>query len=173
MRHRNPPCAKQKLRLYADENFPVEVVAAIRSDPAWRRRVTIETALEVGNTGRDDRFHFDYCRQKRLVLVTLDDDFMDDRAFPFGDGQPGIIVIVSRSAVDIRANMEAVLDFVTGMPFPPDFIGDSKLQVSNEGVVMRGRDAETRQIKTMTLAQGTTAEDVMEHFNYLRPPRRS
>jgi predicted nuclease of predicted toxin-antitoxin system len=168
VRHRNLPFPKQKLRLYTDENFPLEVVQAIRSDSAWRRKLTVQTAADAGNLRRDDRFHFEYCRKNGLVLVTLDNDFMDDRAFPFGDEEPGLIRIVSRSSDQILAALEAILIFVTEMPFPSDFIADSKLQVSNEVAVMRGRDVETRQIKTLHLIPGkTSAEDVMTYFSLL------
>jgi predicted nuclease of predicted toxin-antitoxin system len=164
------PYTQKKLRLYADENVPTAVVEAIRSDPSWRRKVTIETAQEAGNANRDDDFHFQHCRKHGLVLVTLDDDFMDDRRFPFGDHQPGIITIVGRSHDDLTRNLWSILDFITGMRFPEDFAGDAKFRVSNAGALMRGRDAETREIKTMRLVHGTSAEDVANHFGFLQPP---
>ena len=165
------PHTQKKLRLYADENVPAAVVEAIRSNPSWRRKVTIETAQEAGNANRDDDLHFQHWRRQGLILVTLDDDFMADRRFPFGDHQPGIITVVGRSPDDVLGNLVAILDFITGMRFPEDFAGDSKFPVSNEGAVMRGRDAETREIKTMRLVQGTSAADVAKHFGFLQPPK--
>jgi hypothetical protein len=168
VKRRRIPFAKQKLRLYTDENVPSPVIDAFRSDSSWRKRVSVQTAVDAGNANRDDEFHFGYCRSHGLVLVTLDADFWDDRAFPLGDRMPGIIIIDARSWDDIAAGLESILSFVTGMPFPNDFAGDSKFKVSNEGAVMRARDAETREIKTLRLRPGTTAEEVARHFGYLQ-----
>jgi hypothetical protein len=63
-----------------------------------------------------------------------------------------------------------ILTLVTELPLPSNFIADSKLRVSNEGAraLMRGRDAETRVIKTMRLIPGeTTYSQVLEFFSYL------
>lgn len=169
-RRRQQPFPKQKLRLYVDHNFPAAVVEAIPSDSGWRRKVTIETAAEAGNARRDDESQLDYCRKNGLVLVTLDDDFMDDRRFPFGEGQPGIIRIIDGPPTDVLTNLEAILDFLTAMPLPNNFAGDSKFQVSNEGAVMRGRDSATRAIKTIEIKPGMTTEEVARHFSYLESP---
>ena len=97
MKHRNVPFPAQKLRLYADENVPLPLVEELRSESRWRRKVSIQTAVEAGNANRDDAFHFSFCRARGLILVTLDTDFWDDRAFPLGHGMPGIIIIDARS----------------------------------------------------------------------------
>jgi predicted nuclease of predicted toxin-antitoxin system len=168
MRHRKLPYAGQKLHLYADENLPLPLIEALRSDSRWRRKVSIRTASEAGNANRDDAFHFEYCRSEGLILVTLDTDFWDDRAFPLGDRLPAIIIIDARSGDDIAGNLEAILSFLTAIPFPNDVAGDSKFKVSNEGAVMRGRDAHTREIKTIRLIPGeTTTLDVAKHFGVI------
>jgi predicted nuclease of predicted toxin-antitoxin system len=170
VRPRNPPYPKQKLRLYADENVPLPLVDQLRSQPRWRRRISIKTAAETGNVGRDDRFHFDYCRSEGLILVTLDTDFWNDRAFPLGDKMPALIIIDARSSDDIAIGLVVILSFISDMPFPNDFAGDSKFKVSNEGAVMRGRDARTRAIKTMRLLPGQTTDvDVAKYFGFLQP----
>jgi hypothetical protein len=168
MRHRDVPYPGQKLRLYTDENFPFPVVEALRSQARWRRKVTIQTAAEAGYTRRDDTFQFRYCRTHGLVLVTLDAGFWDDRKYPLADQMPGLIIVDARSEDDIAGGLEAVLSFVAEIPFPNDFAGDSKFKVSNEGAVMRGRDATTRRIKTMRLIPGqTTDQDVAQYFGFL------
>ena len=53
---------KQKLRLYADENVPAELVEFIREHSFWKGKVSITTAAECGNSGRDDGHHLAYCR---------------------------------------------------------------------------------------------------------------
>lgn len=170
MARRRSAYLRQKLRLYADENFPLEVVEAVRSDPLWRDKVVVRTSAELGTRNRDDGFHLSYCRRHGLVLLTLDADFMDDRRFPFGEESPGIIRIVPASLGDIRTALEMVLSFLTEVPRPQNFAGDSKFQVSNEMVVMRGRDSETRRVKTIrVIPEKTTYAEVMEHFSYLGP----
>lgn len=169
-RRRRQPFPKQKLRLYADHNFPAEVVEAIRSISGLRRKVSINTAAEVGNERRDDQFQFEYCRKNGLVLLTLDDDFMDDRRFPFGEGRPGIIKVVDGPPTDVLINLARLLEFLAYMPLPNNFAGDSKFQVSSEGTVMRGRDSETRRVKTLEIRPGMTTEEVARHFSYLQEP---
>jgi predicted nuclease of predicted toxin-antitoxin system len=141
VRRRNIPYPAQKLRLYADENVPLPLVDELRSEARWRRKVSIQTAAEAGNANQDDAFQFRFCRTHGLILVTLDADFWDDQAFPFGEQMPGIIIIDARSQDDIASSLDAILSFICGMPFPIGFAGDSKFKVSNEGAVMRGRDA--------------------------------
>jgi predicted nuclease of predicted toxin-antitoxin system len=158
MRLRNLPFPKQKLRLYADENIPSPVVEYLRSQPRWRRKISVQTAVEAGNAKRDDQFQFEYCRRQGLILVTLDTDFWDDRAFPLADRMPGLIAVDARSESDIISGLEAILSFLALIPFPNEFAGDSKFKVSNEGAVMRGRDVKTRAIKTMRLVPGETTK---------------
>lgn len=80
---------------------------------------------------------------------------------------PGIIIVDARSWDDIWSGLDAMLSFLCDVPFPKDFASDSKFKVSNEGAVMRGRDARTRKIKTIRLTPGTSAESVAEHFGLI------
>jgi predicted nuclease of predicted toxin-antitoxin system len=88
---------KHKPRLYFDENFPVEAIDHFRS-PYWKKRLWITSAGEQGHQGQSDRFHYSYCQRHGYTLVTLDDDFNDDRLYPFTHGKmPGIIIIKAKS----------------------------------------------------------------------------
>jgi predicted nuclease of predicted toxin-antitoxin system len=97
---------KHKPRLYFDENFPVEAIEHFRT-PHWKKRLWITSADEQGHRGQSDRFHCSYCQRHGYTLVTLDDDFNDDRLYPFThDNMPGIIIIKAKSADVVRiANM--------------------------------------------------------------------
>ncbi len=66
---------------------------------------------------------------------------------------------------DIESGLGALLDFLSGIPFPTSITADSKFKVSNDGAVMRGRDASTKEIKTLRLVPGETSDaDVLKHF---------
>jgi predicted nuclease of predicted toxin-antitoxin system len=160
---------KHKPRLYFDENFPVEAIEHFRS-PYWKKRLWITSAGEQGHQGQSDRFHYSYCQRHGHTLVTLDDDFNDDRLYPFIHGKmPGIIIIKAKSADVVRiANMlVTLLSFLLRLPFPKGFLAETKFIVAQNGVVMRGRHSRTRQVKTLQVFAGiTTARDVRSFFGY-------
>lgn len=161
---------KQKLFLYFDENFPTAVVNHFMSARRWRKKVSITTAVERGNLGKPDRFHYSYCQKYRLVLVTLDRDFDDDQAYPFGFGSMcGIIMIRASSAsvVQITDILTRILIFLTRIPFQRSFLLETKFIASRDGVIMRGRDADTKEIKSLSVTAGeTTISEIRRFFHY-------
>jgi hypothetical protein len=164
---------KHKPRLYFDENFPGEAIEHFRSTH-WKRRVWITSAHEQGHSGQSDRFQYSYCQRYGYTLVTLYDDFNDDRLYPFTHGNmPGIIMVKAKSADVVRiANMlVTLLDFLLGLPFPKGFLVETKFIVAQNGAVMRGRHSRTRQVKTLRVLAGiTTARDVRSFFGYYDAP---
>jgi hypothetical protein len=84
---------------------------------------------------------------------------------------PGIIMIRASASdhVQIIANLTSLLEFVSQIPFPKLFMAESKFILSRDGAVMRGRDAETREIKSLHIKAGvTTDRQVSEFFGYVR-----
>ncbi len=159
---------KHKPRLYFDENFPAEAIEHFRS-PHWKSRVWTTSAAEQGHRGQSDRFHYSHCQQHGYTLVTLDDDFNDDRLYRFShDKMPGIIIIKGKSADVVRiANMlVTLLSFLLRLPFPKGFLTETKFIVAQDGVVMRGRHSVTRQVKTLRVFAGTTTGAVRTFFGY-------
>lgn len=161
------PYLKQKLQLYFDENFPQEIIDALQNEGYWRKKCKVYSAKSEGNENRDDIFHFQFCKQRNLVLVTLDKDFMDDTRYPFS-GTAGIIRVVARGNEPeiILNNLRILLDFLCAFPIPRSFVYDTKFEVSQQACVIRGRDALTREIKSVTVKPGDTVDKVMEKFNY-------
>lgn len=93
---------------------------------------------------------------------------MDDKKFPF-ERIPGIIRIVAakNSVSDLSYLLQVVIDFLTAIPFPRVFMGDSKFKVSYNGCIMRARDAKTRAIKTIEIVPyKTTIPEVMSFYSY-------
>jgi predicted nuclease of predicted toxin-antitoxin system len=159
---------KHKPRLYFDENFPAEAIEHFRSSH-WKRRLWITSADEQGHRGQSDRFHYSHCQRHGYTLVTLDDDFNDDRLYPFTHGNmPGVIMIKAKSADVVRiANMlVTLLSFLLRLPFPKAFLTETKFIVAQDGVVMRGRHSVTQRVKTLRVLAGTTTREVRAFFGY-------
>jgi hypothetical protein len=75
-------------RVYADANLPAGVVAAMREELAWDVLFVLE---EPEWRRAPDRDHFFRALELGRTLITLDQDFFDDRRFPPASS-PGVIV---------------------------------------------------------------------------------
>lgn len=162
------PYLNQKIDLYFDENFPREVIADLKRDKGWKRKCRFYSVYDFGNENKDDSFQFGFCKGKGFTLVTLDDDFFNDTLYPF-NGFPGIIKIVtSGNDLDsIRYCLDVMLLFLIRFPRPKRFLIDTKLKISQEGAMIRGRDAKTGEIKTCPLVFGkTSVGDLLREFHY-------
>ncbi len=170
MKRMRRPYLKQKPILYFDENFPLPVLGYFRKDSRWKKKVKILSAIELGNIRKSDETQFAYCKRKGYTLVTSDDDFNDDTAYPFTNGgMPGIIIIkeTKNSVQKIERVLANLLDFVLRTPFPKAFMTESKFIASAEGCVLRGRNAQTKEIKSMHIIAGQTKMgEVRAFFSY-------
>jgi len=156
----------QKLFFYFDENFPKKIISSLKLDKSFSKKFGIKSAMD-GNIGKDDSFHFQFCRKHNYMLVTLDDDFMNDNKYPFNK-IPGIIVISSlgNNTEKIKNSLRMVSYFLSFFPFPRIFAGDSKFQVSSTKCIMRGRDSKTGEIKTYVINPKDTVYEVGKKFGY-------
>ncbi|MGQ0732921.1 MAG: DUF5615 family PIN-like protein [Acidobacteriota bacterium] len=83
-------------RIYADANVPVGLVAYMRNALGW----DVLAVIEHPDLRRaQDVEHFRLARRLRRTLVTLDRDYLDDRAFP-PEETAGVLIL---SAPDARA----------------------------------------------------------------------
>ena len=157
---------KQKLVLYFDESVPRGIAHTLTSDKSFSKRFAIKLAEDI-NRGKSDSDHFQYCRDRGYVLVTLDADFMDDRKYPF-NRMPGVIVLSfsKNSLGKIRVALLTIVYFLSAFPFPKDFAGDAKFQVSSTRCIMRGREIRTKQIKTHVINPRDTVYAVGKKFGY-------
>jgi predicted nuclease of predicted toxin-antitoxin system len=169
-RRAKAPHLRQKLPLYFDSNFPRQIVDEISSNRAWKRRCSIHSAYDGGHQRQDDTFHFNLCKTNGYVLVTLDNDFMNDTEYPITADMPGIVRIVASKTdpPSIFLRLTALLHFISSFPLPKLFARETKFQVSPEGCLMRGRHAVSREIITVMVKHGDTSRLVMERFGYLR-----
>lgn len=106
-------------RVYADANVPAGLVAFMRHRLEWDVLFVLE---EPDLRRARDTQHFRLARQLRRTLVTLDHDYLDDRAFPILES-PGVIVVTApdeRGLAILLARLDrAVLrGTVNGTPAP-------------------------------------------------------
>ncbi len=160
----------QKIDLYFDENFPREVIDDLKRDKGWKSKCRFYSVYDFGNENKDDDFQFGFCKKKGFTLVTLDDDFLNDTVYPF-NGFPGIIRIVTKGndLDSMRYCLDIMLSFLLRFPRPKRFLIDTKLRISQEGGMIRGKDAKTGEIKTCSLVLGeTSVGHVMREFHYFQ-----
>jgi hypothetical protein len=124
------------------------------------------SAVELGNQGQSDEFHFEYCSRQGYTLVSFDTDFNDDAAYPFSNGKMHGVIMVKETKNSPNRSI-GVLSALLVTPFPKSFLLESKFVASGEGFVMRGRDAETKEVKSLHIEAGKTRmSDVRSHFSY-------
>jgi Domain of unknown function (DUF5615) len=94
----------ERPRVYADANIPNGVVEFMRVDLQW----DVFFVLEHDELRRaSDREHYRLARQIGRTLVTLDQDYVDDRRFPPADGA-GVIVFFAPDERWLRKLMQQV-----------------------------------------------------------------
>jgi hypothetical protein len=104
-------------RVYADANLPAGLVSAMRHELGWDVLFVLE---EPDWRRATDRDHFHRALDLTRTLITLDQDFFDDRRFP-PDASPGVVIC---SAPDepgllrILRHVDRVMLRAAGGPLP-------------------------------------------------------
>ena len=102
-------------RVYADANMPSGVVAFMREQLRW----DVLFVMEHPDLRRArDREHFRLARQLRRTLVTLDRDYLDDRAFPPAECS-GVLVIAAPDERGLAALLKRIDTGLFGPPAGP------------------------------------------------------
>lgn len=91
------PSKKSRLRLYADECFPVTSVTFLKS-----LGYSVVHAYDLKYTGKSDQFHLKAALKLGRILITLDRDFLFYKLAPLVK-HPGIVVI-STESTPVRIN---------------------------------------------------------------------
>ena len=115
-------------RIYADANVPAGLVAHMRARLHWDVLFVLEDAdLRRASDSR----HYQLAQQLRRTLVTMDRDYLDDRAFPPSECG-GVIVI---NAPD-EHGLQTLLDRIDEQLFRDDDGGaplaGQKLHLNND-----------------------------------------
>jgi len=128
------------------------------------------SAIDLGNKGKSDGFQYAFYARNGYTLVTLDRDFNDDAAYPFGNVTMHGVVMVKKTKgnpQNIERVLANLLEFIQTTPYPKLFLVESKFIVSGEGCIMRGKDVKTKEVKSFQIVAGQTkVGEVWRHFSY-------
>jgi hypothetical protein len=81
----------------------------------------------------------------------------------------GIVMVkeTKSNAQKIERVFASLLEFILSTPSPKAFLKESKFTISSEGCVMRGRNCDTKEIKSMHVVAGqTTLREGRIFFSY-------
>lgn len=97
------------------------------------RGFNVKTADELGLTGHPDEDHFAAAYRNNRILLTYDEDFLDDRKFP-PHRNPGVIVLppMSRGVDAFMQRLWLVLTMVA--PFRKIWL-DTKVKITADGYI--------------------------------------
>lgn len=163
------PYLKHKMRLFFDENIPVSLVNRLKTNNFWKEKCRLISSSDQNFEGRDDNFIFNYCKNNFHSIVTLDKGFMNDRKYPFGK-MPGIILVVAKKneVNKIENVLTFLLQFLSTVYLPRIFLGDTKIQASENYALFKGKDYISGKIKSIKIGQKDALADVLIKFSY--PP---
>ena len=135
---------KYKWRLYADHNIEKELVDYLRSsgfDVLW---VIEDKYLEQQ---KDDSFHYQMARKRRMYLLTKDKDFWDDRIYPI-QNSPGVIILTTTD-ISVSKYFPLILrNWVRDYSDPePAYLYGLKIKIGAEEVIVKWIDSDTQKIR--------------------------
>ena len=117
---------QSKNKFYAEESVPASIVKFLRG-----KRLDVKTACELGMLRRGDQEHAAFALMKKRVLITCDNDFLDNRKFNL-IMTPVIVVVDPRN--QSRRDMEIVYRILVPIiRFPRIYDKWSRLEVHLNG----------------------------------------
>jgi predicted nuclease of predicted toxin-antitoxin system len=117
------------MRFKIDENLPIDLAAVLRN--AGHDALTVD---DQGLRGASDSHLFDACIQEKRVLITLDTDFADIRAYPPGSHHGILVFRLAR--LDKQAVLSVVLRLLTALQ--EEEVGSNLWVVSEDRIRVRG-----------------------------------
>lgn len=114
-------------RFLVDESVGIEVASQMKG-----LGLNVKYVDDVGLRGRSDKYIYAYARRKRRVILTHDDDFMDNRQFPIIIS-PGVVKIPG-AAGDEAALVHAVSQVIFMFGKLGDFFEKTKISISSKGI---------------------------------------
>lgn len=119
----------KKIKFYADENIPPETLRFLE------KKFNIKHAvLDYGFSGRPDSFHYQQAFDQNRVLLTADQDFLDNRRFPLQKTK-GVIALIVPAPISHRkleSLLRKVLPYITVMP--AETFKATKLKATPDGL---------------------------------------
>jgi hypothetical protein len=120
---------RRSARFLVDESLGEEVAKQIR-ELGWN----VKYVDEVGLRGHADEDVYAYAHKENRVILTHDDDFMDNRLFPFWICS-GVVVIPGASG-DENALAKAVAGILAMFGNLGDFFNGTKISIASDGLWM-------------------------------------
>jgi predicted nuclease of predicted toxin-antitoxin system len=125
---------QEQARFLVDESLGVEASRVI-SDSGWDAIYV----GDVGLTGRSDEDVMNYAKQEGRIILTHDQDFLDDRRFPM-DQNPGVVVLPGAMGATPALEMELARVVVTIGQHGKAYVG-YKIRIREDGTwAIRDRD---------------------------------
>jgi predicted nuclease of predicted toxin-antitoxin system len=139
---------EKKARLLVDESLGVAVTEVIRG-VGWN----VLDASEVGLTGHPDENVFAHALKDDRVLLTHDEDFLDDRKFPFDNNRnPGVIVLPTTGG---NSALIRAINLALQVCGARELFRGAKVSISRDNVItIRQRNLETGAIETTKYRSG-------------------
>ena len=117
---------RKKAKFLLDENVDINVAFQMRE-----YGLNVKHVDEVGLGGRADKDVFTFARKEDRVILTHDDDFMDNRQLPI-KLSPGVVKIPGGSG-DEEALFNAVFQIIGMFGGRRDFYKKTKISITSEG----------------------------------------
>jgi len=118
---------KRSARFIVDESLGIEVARQIK-ELGWN----VKYVDEVGLRGHSDEDVYAYSYKENRVILTHDDDFLDNRLFPISICS-GVVIIPGGSG-DENALAKAVAGILTMFGNLGDFFNRKKISISSNGL---------------------------------------
>lgn len=120
---------KRKVPLLLDENLELDFVAELRSVDYLK--------ISLARPGASDEMIWAEAQRTRQLIVTADEDFWDDHAFPLSKS-PGVVILAGRTAeekIECLAIAFAIWQIRANWRRAPYFLDGCKLKASTNGVI--------------------------------------
>ena len=114
------PSKKIRLKLYADENFPLTSVKFLKS-----LGVSVVHAYSLGNIRKSDLYHLKICKMMSRTLITLDRDF--NYNWTTLKNHPGVILVRSGNLTPVSIDMVCQKAF---NKLTPHFVSESLVRIT-------------------------------------------
>lgn len=126
------PSPPKKSRFLADQNVPKDIIIDLKD-----YGFSIKTVIEVGLSGHPDENINQYANRKKLILLTTDKDFWDERKHPINKCF-GIICIDCGPQDFDKIMTSLALFYVNFLKFwPHDCWKNQKALLKTHGFVLR------------------------------------
>lgn len=125
------PSKKIRLRLYADENFPVPSATYLKS-----KGISIVHAYDINLINKDDRLHIQRAKKLQRTLVTVDRDFLYYSDLTV-KGSLGVVVISTGNATPLHINQ--ILN-KTLSKISPEYAKEAFIKVTIDKIIRIKKD---------------------------------